>query len=100
MKQLTLLLALCAFLAVGCAGETDVETPPADDELVEDEGVIEEDTVTMDPEAELDAAVDSLGAAVEEVQEAAGDVEEAAEEAATELDGDGQIGRAACRERG
>lgn len=86
MKKLTLLLALLAFAAVGCAEETEVEMPDGDDIVVEDEDVVD---------GLIDTEVDSLGNAMDSLGDAMEDNLDAAEDAADEAldgdaDGDGQ----------
>ena len=75
MKQFTLLLALFAFLAVGCAEETEIETPSGEIEY-------EEDTA-------LENDMEALGNEIEEgAQDVEGALEEGAQELDEELDGD------------
>lgn len=90
MKKLTLLLALVAFFAVGCAEE--VETPPEDDiEAQMDEAMEDVDDAVDNMEAEMD----SLGDTVEEGMEQAGEAMDRAEDTvdstmAGDADGDGR----------
>jgi hypothetical protein len=70
MKHFTLLLALFAFLAVGCTEETEIETPTGEIEYEE--------------ETTLDDEMDAIG---NEIEEGAQDVEEGAQDVLTDEDG-------------
>jgi hypothetical protein len=83
MKQFTLLLALFAFLAVGCTEETEIETPSGDEIEVEDD--LDAPDVDM---PDMEAEMDSLG---ENIEEGADATEDAVDDALDgDADGDGQ----------
>ena len=69
MKHFTLMLALFAFLAVGCAEETEIETPTGEIEYEEDTALEEE--------------MDALG---NEIEEGAMEMEQEMEEGAMEME--------------
>jgi hypothetical protein len=79
MKKFTLLLALVGFFAIGCADQTEVETPDGTDVT------IEEPAVDM---PDMEAEMDSLGESMDETMDAAEDSMDAALDG--DADGDGQ----------
>ena len=72
MRHFTLLLALFAFLAVGCTEETEIETPSGEIEYEED--------------SNLDAEMDALGNEIEEGAQDVGDAVESGVESVEEED--------------